>query len=31
MLISEKTVTYPLGSDQIAPAVDAVIVGMRVG
>ena len=31
MLISEKTVTYPLGSDQIAPGVDAVIVGMKVG
>jgi hypothetical protein len=31
MLISEKTVTYPLGSDQIAPGVDAVIVGMKIG
>lgn len=31
MLISENTVTYALGSDQIAPGVDAVIVGMKVG
>lgn len=31
MLISKKTVSYPLGSDQIAPGVDAVIVGMKVG
>ena len=31
MLISEKTVSYPLGSDQIAPGVDAVIVGMKIG
>ncbi len=31
MLISEKTVSYPLGSDQIVPGVDAVIVGMKVG
>ncbi len=31
MLISEKTLTYPLGSNQIAPGVDAVIVGMKAG
>lgn len=31
MVISENTVTYPLGSNQIAPGVDAVIVGMKTG
>ncbi|MFK7968501.1 MAG: FKBP-type peptidyl-prolyl cis-trans isomerase [Rickettsiaceae bacterium] len=31
MVISENTVTYPLGSNQIAPGVDAVIVGMKIG
>lgn len=31
MVISENTITYPLGSGQIAPGVDAVIVGMKTG
>jgi hypothetical protein len=31
MVISENTVSYPLGSNQIAPGVDAVIVGMKIG
>jgi hypothetical protein len=31
MVITEKTATYPLGSGQIAPGVDAVIVGMKTG
>lgn len=31
MVISENTISYPLGSDQIAPGVDAVIVGMKTG
>ncbi len=30
-VISENTITYPLGSNQIAPGVDAVIVGMKTG
>ncbi len=29
--ISQNTLTYPLGSNQIAPGVDAVIVGMKTG
>ena len=31
MVISENTITYPLGSNQIAPGVDAVITGMKIG
>lgn len=31
MVISEGTTTYHLGSGQIAPGVDAVIVGMKTG
>lgn len=31
IVVSENTITYPLGSNQIAPGVDAVIVGMKTG
>lgn len=31
MVIREDTVTYPLGSGQVATGVDAVIVGMKTG